>query len=202
MTSDATGTCDPPVTEVEITGEPTAVYRFYDVSGTLLYVGISCNLTSRWGRHAVEKSWWPYVARRTVVMYGSRAKAERAELTAIRTEFPVYNVMGKESDNPVSPLPDIVRKSPEARMRIARALSRPHLPPIGWPREVETLVYEYAEEHHITPAQAYSAFFMRGLVRCFWDDLEATEAGSAMTPAELHAAMDARLGLTGTAVPA
>lgn len=83
----------PAVQAIEISGEPTAVYRFYDRGGALLYVGISCNLGTRWGKHAADKTWWPLVTKRTVVMYGSR---EEAESTAILTESPIHNVAGRE----------------------------------------------------------------------------------------------------------
>ena len=48
---------------IEITDEPTAVYRFYDEADRLLYVGISRNPAARWAQHAVEKKWWPRVDR-------------------------------------------------------------------------------------------------------------------------------------------
>ena len=40
---------------VEIAGEPTAVYRFYDANGALLYVGITGNLSRRWAKHEARK---------------------------------------------------------------------------------------------------------------------------------------------------
>ena len=98
--------------ELEITGEPTAVYRFYGADGNLLYVGITNNLNTRWTKHAAEKTWWLLVAKRTVVMYGSRAEASAAEDKAILAENPVHNIQGREEKKPVIPkqpsrLPDL-----------------------------------------------------------------------------------------------
>lgn len=90
-------TCDDCVRKVvKVTGEPAALYRFYDARGTLLYVGISRNLAARWAQHEADKYWWPAVKRKTVVMYGSRIEAELAEGRAIRSESPVHNkAMGR-----------------------------------------------------------------------------------------------------------
>jgi predicted GIY-YIG superfamily endonuclease len=88
---------DPQPHAVEITGEPTAVYRFYDRCGGLLYIGISHNLAMRFANHAGEKTWWPEVARKTVVMYGSRTEAEEAESAAILAESPRHNIAGRKA---------------------------------------------------------------------------------------------------------
>ena len=82
----------PTVQAVEISGEPTALYRFYDQDDTLLYVGVSSNPAGRWVTHAAEKQWWPQVVRKTVVIYGSRIEAEIAEGIAIRSETPLHNI--------------------------------------------------------------------------------------------------------------
>src|SRR5581483_10653325 len=101
---------------LEITGEPTGLYRFYDRVGQLLYIGISRNLHARWGQHEAEKTWWPLAAKRTVVMYPSRAEAEKAEKAAIRSERPVHNKLGWGSSKPgaAHPLPPCLRK-PETK---------------------------------------------------------------------------------------
>lgn len=83
-------------TEVEVDGdEPTALYRFYGSDGVLLYVGITVNLTRRWEGHAADKAWWPLVARKTAVLYGTRKEAIQAEAVAIIAESPVHNVAGQ-----------------------------------------------------------------------------------------------------------
>jgi predicted GIY-YIG superfamily endonuclease len=38
--------------------ERTALYRLYDATDQLLYVGISTNPEERWKTHTMLKSWW------------------------------------------------------------------------------------------------------------------------------------------------
>ena len=81
--------------EIEVVGdEPTILYRFYDVGGRLLYIGITCNLAERLRAHARTQDWWPGVVRRTVVWYGSREEAEAAETKAVMAEDPLRNIQG------------------------------------------------------------------------------------------------------------
>ncbi|MFI0822307.1 type II toxin-antitoxin system prevent-host-death family antitoxin [Streptomyces sp. NPDC021098] len=76
----------------------TAVYRLYDDTDALLYVGITADLSVRWDTHSRKKSWWPQVARKEVVWHDTRTEAETDESEAITKEKPLYNVRG--SDNP------------------------------------------------------------------------------------------------------
>ena len=83
----------------------TAVYRMFDKPGNLLYVGITGVMT----RRVVEqgrKPWASEVKMITLEWHPSRAQAEKAELTAIRTENPRYNIAGK-----VGPRARILRHS-------------------------------------------------------------------------------------------
>ncbi|MFF9287544.1 GIY-YIG nuclease family protein [Streptomyces griseosporeus] len=68
----------------------TAVYRLYDVSGQLLYVGISMNPERRWGEHSREKLWWHLVADKRVTWHESREQALIAEEEAERLERPRF----------------------------------------------------------------------------------------------------------------
>lgn len=52
--------------------QPTALYRWYDVRGRLLYVGISFNPVARATQHAVDQTWWHHVASCTVEWFNSR----------------------------------------------------------------------------------------------------------------------------------
>lgn len=74
--------------------EPTALYRFFNSEGRLLYVGITIDVNSRWADHSRQQHWWPQVADRTVEWFESRPVALEAELAAIRQERPVHNVSG------------------------------------------------------------------------------------------------------------
>lgn len=71
--------------------ERTALYRLYDASDRLLYIGISNNPEARWARHRMYQTWWPQVARRDFSWLASREAAEAAEEEAIRLEAPVFN---------------------------------------------------------------------------------------------------------------
>lgn len=72
--------------------ERAAVYRFYAADDTLLYVGVTQRLGTRWSAHARQKPWWLRVARQTVVWYHTRAEALEVEAVAIKTENPVHNI--------------------------------------------------------------------------------------------------------------
>jgi predicted GIY-YIG superfamily endonuclease len=73
----------------------TALYRFYDADGALLYVGITHNVDERWAAHERDKPWWPHIAEKTVEWFNTRPLALDAERTAVQTESPVHNVTGK-----------------------------------------------------------------------------------------------------------
>lgn len=70
----------------------TALYRFYDEGGALLYVGITANLEARRIEHGRAQPWWPHVAKETVEWFETRPPARAAELEAIKSERPLYNV--------------------------------------------------------------------------------------------------------------
>jgi predicted DNA-binding transcriptional regulator AlpA len=72
------------------------VYRFFDSSGRLLYVGMGGSAHSRWLEHRRTKPWWTYVdhSRTTVQRYESRPEAAAAEARAIREELPQHNIHG------------------------------------------------------------------------------------------------------------
>lgn len=70
------------------------VYRCFDATGQLLYVGCSNDPQSRLNDHRRSKSWWPDVARTQTVAYPSRDQALDAEALAIRAETPLHNVYG------------------------------------------------------------------------------------------------------------
>ena len=76
---------------------PTHLYRLYDQSCRLLYVGItSRSPQQRIGEHHSTKAWWPDVndSLTTIRTYQTRDEAAKAERTAIRTECPRHNKSG------------------------------------------------------------------------------------------------------------
>ncbi|MYS74483.1 GIY-YIG nuclease family protein [Streptomyces sp. SID5926] len=72
----------------------TAVYRFFDRQGRLMYVGIAYDPAERWKHHAAKTRWWKDTADNTIEWYDTRAEAERAEKVALRYEKPIYNKAG------------------------------------------------------------------------------------------------------------
>lgn len=73
--------------------QPQALYRFYDATGVLLYVGITADPGARWRKHAHEKPWWQEVVKVTLEQLPDRGSVVRAEEAAIKTEHPRYNVV-------------------------------------------------------------------------------------------------------------
>jgi hypothetical protein len=71
----------------------TVLYRFFDTSDVLLYVGISCRLSSRWRAHGREKDWWLEAVRATMEHFDTWDAARVAERRAIKVEAPKYNVV-------------------------------------------------------------------------------------------------------------
>lgn len=80
----------------DVTLEPCGVYRLYNESGALLYVGMSNNVPKRLVQQARAQSWWPEVASHTAEAYPDRSDAAAAERHAIETEDPKYNIRQHE----------------------------------------------------------------------------------------------------------
>ena len=71
------------------------VYRLYDGSYRLLYVGMTVNpLAVRLAAHRKVQSWWKRVAYVSVEECASLRSALEAEALAIYTEGPVFNKAG------------------------------------------------------------------------------------------------------------
>ncbi len=71
--------------------ERGCLYRFYDAHNTLLYVGVTRDLSARFGAHRRDAAWWLDAARVEVAFYESMDAAAAAEAVAIVTERPLYN---------------------------------------------------------------------------------------------------------------
>lgn len=69
----------------------TSVYRYYDSSGILLYVGISRRLLNRMYNHELSSDWFRLASRVTLSHYATQEDAEQAEAIAIKTESPMFN---------------------------------------------------------------------------------------------------------------
>lgn len=77
------------------------LYRFFDASERLLYIGISLSAIQRANEHRKEKPWWPEVARMHVThLEASRLEAEAIERQAIIDERPIHNVKHNGTASP------------------------------------------------------------------------------------------------------
>lgn len=74
----------------QATGE-TALYRLFNGTDQLLYVGISRNPIQRWGAHVDQHAWWASVVTYELEWFPTRAAAAAAEKTAIKSEAPMHN---------------------------------------------------------------------------------------------------------------
>lgn len=72
-------------------GSANSLYRLFDASDRLLYIGISNSALARWEAHRKSKPWWPEVANVSVEHFDSRQAAFAAEALAIKEEGPPYN---------------------------------------------------------------------------------------------------------------
>ena len=74
----------------------TSLYRHFDASGELLYVGVSISAFARLEQHA-SSAWFKSIARMDVEHFESRDAALIAERDAIMREHPKHNVKHKRS---------------------------------------------------------------------------------------------------------
>lgn len=82
---------------------PTALYELRNADREMLYVGISHRPMGRWREHAKDKPWWPQVAVRSLIWFGSRAEALLAEQAAIESAGPRYNQTTSPQSVPLPP---------------------------------------------------------------------------------------------------
>ena len=70
----------------------THLYRLWNSSDDLLYVGISKSALTRLGQHQRSQPWADEICRITIERFDTRGQAETAEVEAIAAERPKYNV--------------------------------------------------------------------------------------------------------------
>lgn len=68
------------------------LYRAFDQSGALLYVGVSVSALERLRAHRRQSGWFGDLATLTVQAFPDRFALEQAEREAIRDERPLWNV--------------------------------------------------------------------------------------------------------------
>lgn len=72
-------------------GTPTSVYRYYDASGLLIYVGITKTGISRNRQHNADKEWWAFVASQDIEHHDSWEAAHADEIRLIKKYRPPFN---------------------------------------------------------------------------------------------------------------
>jgi len=77
--------------------EPHALYRVYDDKEHLLYIGCSNSPLSRMKSHEKRKAWATRIAFVRLEWFGDKASAMNAEVVAIATELPEWNVHHREN---------------------------------------------------------------------------------------------------------
>ncbi|MEH3109478.1 MAG: hypothetical protein PGN22_05160 [Agrobacterium cavarae] len=92
-----------------------SLYRHFNASGDLLYVGCSNSVLRRTEQHESQSEWFLNVSTITVQHFADGAEALAAEAEAILSEHPRHNVRGN--------LPDIERLSEEREEWNAAALA-------------------------------------------------------------------------------
>jgi excinuclease UvrABC nuclease subunit len=80
----------------ESTKNPCYLYRHFDKSGNLLYIGISMSVLNRIIQHERSAKWFSNLGHITIQEFESRALAEQAERIVIKTEKPPYNIVHKD----------------------------------------------------------------------------------------------------------
>lgn len=84
-----------------MSSEVTALYRYFDSTGRLLYVGISLNAVNRLAQHS-SKPWAKSITRIEVQYFESRELGLEAEVNAIRREHPMFNIVHSLAARPRS----------------------------------------------------------------------------------------------------
>lgn len=81
------------------------VYRMYDTSNQLLYIGHSESALGRIGEHAEKQAFWPDVCVITLEKYSSYREMRHAEEMAIQNECPLHNKIKYDCVAHLDPLP-------------------------------------------------------------------------------------------------
>lgn len=80
-----------PVPDRELHRRETTLYRLYDRSGSLVYVGITWQFEERIKQHRRHSAWFDQVDHWTTETFPDRRRAKRVETDSIRREQPRFN---------------------------------------------------------------------------------------------------------------
>jgi hypothetical protein len=70
---------------------PTSVYRYFDLEGRIIYVGVTSRGPQRQAQHAVTAEWWPHVSAQDVEHLSTREAALKREKWLIERHRPPFN---------------------------------------------------------------------------------------------------------------
>jgi hypothetical protein len=102
----------------------TQLYRHFDDSNKLMYVGISLNTFSRLSQHKDHSHWFRNINRVTIEHFKTREEAMAAERTAIRAENPMFNIAMKKTAREVEAEERNARQLEEEKIRQKNFLAR------------------------------------------------------------------------------
>jgi predicted GIY-YIG superfamily endonuclease len=71
------------------------LYRHFDASDNLLYIGVSSRISQRIKEHSMHSSWWQNVSKITLEHFETRKEVLEAERNAIIAEKPRHNIKHK-----------------------------------------------------------------------------------------------------------
>lgn len=91
------------------------LYRHFDASGLLLYVGISLSVFKRLAQHRQVSPWFDLITKVTIETYTSREEALVAERKAVEQESPKFNKVYKLSE---LPKPMVNQHAEKSRQRL------------------------------------------------------------------------------------
>jgi excinuclease UvrABC nuclease subunit len=80
------------------------VYRIFDATDRLIYIGATSNVTQRLAYHRTQSWWWALAHRVDVESHEDKASAHDAEWAAIAAEDPAFNLAlrrGRPSSKPI-----------------------------------------------------------------------------------------------------
>jgi len=75
------------------TATSTQLYRHYNSTGELLYIGISLSVLNRLGQHKDNSHWFNSITNISIESYNTREEALIAERDSIINERPYYNTI-------------------------------------------------------------------------------------------------------------
>ncbi len=79
------------MTPTDVVPQTHWLYRYFDASGQLLYIGCTSNPSTRDAQHRTYSPWAGRIARREIVEHADCAEALAAERAAIASEHPEHN---------------------------------------------------------------------------------------------------------------